>query len=171
MLHLKTPVSEHDHVVGPADAPVTLVEYGDYQCPDCGEAEPILREVRQRMGGRLRFVFRNFPLTDIHRHALDAAGTAEFAAESGKFWPMHDMLLQNQEALSRTDLAGYAQSLGLDPEGLRWALDDREKTEAFMAEKQDGVESGVQGTPTIFLNGVRYDGAFDAASIIRAASA
>ena len=171
MPHLQTPVGPQDHAVGPADAPVTLVEYGDFQCPDCGEAEPILREVRRRMGDRLRFAFREFPLTDLHAHALDAAVAAEFAAKHDRFWPLHDRMLANQEALTRADLRGYVQDLGLDPEALARAFDDHAAREAVLRIEADGERSGVEGTPTLFLNGARYDGEFDAASIIAAAGA
>ena len=171
MPHLRTPVGPNDHSDGPADAPVTLVEYGDFQCPTCGEAEPILREVRQRMGGRLRFVFREFPLTDIHPHALDAAIAAEFAAGHGQFWPLHDTLLDHQQALTRADLEGYVGELGLDPAALRRAFEDPASVDPIRKAEEDGVRSGVQGTPTLFLNGQRYEGDFDADSIIAAAGA
>lgn len=168
MPQLQTPVSEKDRTVGPADAPATLVEYGDYQCPTCGEAEPILQEVRRAMGDRLRFAFRDFPLTDIHSHALDAAVAAGFAAKHGQFWPMHDALLAHQRRLSRPDLEGYAQTLGLDGAALRKEFDDPTVAEAVMEEFRDGEASGVRGTPTLFVNGARYDGEFDASSIIAA---
>lgn len=171
MPSLQTPVGPSDHAAGPADAPVTLVEYGDFQCPDCGQAEPILQEVRRRMGDRLRFVFREFPLTDIHEHALDAAVAAEFAAKGGQFWPLHDRMLAHQRALGRDDLVGYAEALGLDGDALRQAFDDRSTQQAVIEVERDGEASGVQGTPTLFLNGARYDGDFDADSIIAAAGA
>ena len=158
-------MSEKDHAIGPADAPTTLLEYGDYQCPDCGEAEPILQEVRERMGDRLRFVFRNFPLIDLHENALAAAEAAEAADAQGKFWPMHDLLLANQESLTREDLEGYAQRLDLDTDAFRQALDGQTAKKAIMEEEAEGERSGVEGTPTIYINGVRYDGRFDAESI------
>lgn len=171
MPHLQTPVGPSDHSAGPADAPVTLVEYGDFQCPSCGVAEPVLQQVRRKLGDRLRFVFREFPLTDMHPHALDAAIAAEFAAEHGQFWPLHDRMLADQLALTRPDLEGYVRELGLDPAALRQRFDDRAAADAVMRIEEDGVRSGVQGTPTLFLNGRRYDGEFDAASIIAAAGA
>ncbi len=171
MPHLQTPVGPADHAAGPEDAPVTLVEYGDFQCPTCGQAETILQRVRHRLGNRLRFVFREFPLTDIHSHALDAAVAAEFAGEHGQFWPLHDRMLENQEALTRSDLEGYVRDLGLDPEALRKAFDDRGTVESIMKGEEDGERSGVEGTPTLFLNGVRYEGEFDAESIIAASGA
>src|SRR5512132_1246475 len=111
------PVSEQrDHIQGPADAPVTLLEYGDYECPYCGAAYPIIKEVQARMGDRLRFVFRNFPITTSHPHSEHAAEVAEAAATQGKFWEMHDHLYENQQRLTNPDLHGYAEVLGLDVE-------------------------------------------------------
>ena len=162
------PVTSADHTDGPADAPVTLVEYGDYQCPDCGAAEPILRTVRERMGDRLRFVFRNFPLMDIHPFALGAAVASEAAAAQDAFWPMHDLLLENQEALDKEDLIGYAGRLGLDVEKFREALDSRALEDRVRKEAKEGEKDGVSATPTLFLNGRPYDGPMDAAAIVRA---
>ena len=165
------PITEKDHTAGPADAPVTLVEYGDYQCPDCGAAEPILRTVRERMGDRMRFVFRNFPLMDIHPFALDAAVASEAAAAQNAFWPMHDLLLENQEALDKDDLVGYAGSLGLNVEKFREALDSRALQDEVRQEAEQGEKDGVSATPTLCLNGRPYDGPLDAAAIIGAAGA
>src|SRR6478609_11366611 len=112
---LTSPVTEgRDHIQGPADATVTLVEYGDYECPYCGEAFPIVKQIQERMGEQLRFVFRNFPISTAHPHAEHAAEAAEAAATQGKFWPMHDLLYENQQRLEDDDLAGYAEQLGLD---------------------------------------------------------
>ena len=165
------PIKDSDHADGPADAPVTLVEYGDYQCPDCGRAEPILREVRERMGDRLRFVFRNFPLMDIHPFALGAAVAGEVAAAQDAFWPMHDLLLQNQRALDRDDLVGYAGRLGLDVDEFREALDSRALQDKIRQQASEGEKDGVSATPTLFLNGQSYDGPMDADAIIAAAGA
>jgi protein-disulfide isomerase len=112
---LTLPVAEdRDHIQGPADAAVTLLEYGDYQCPYCGAAYPIVKDVQARMGERLRFVFRNFPITTSHPYAAEAAEAAEAAAAQGRFWQMHDLLYENQERLREQDLRGYAEQLGLD---------------------------------------------------------
>ena len=167
MNHLSIPVSAQDHSAGPANAPVTLVEYGDYQCPYCGEAYPVLKAVQQAMGNKLRFVFRNFPISEIHPHALHAAQFAEAAAAIGKFWAAHDMLYERQEALDDRDLVAYGSIIGLDAAKLREAFDGRfdEKIEAdFMG----GVHSGVNGTPSLFINGLRYDGERDVDSLVTA---
>jgi protein-disulfide isomerase len=167
MNHLSIPVSAQDHSAGPANAPVMLVEYGDYQCPYCGEAYPVLKAVQQALGNKLRFVFRNFPISEIHPHALHAAQFAEAAAAIGKFWVAHDMLYERQEALDDRDLVAYGSIIGLDAAKLREAFDGRfdEKIEAdFMG----GVHSGVNGTPSLFINGLRYDGERDVDSLVAA---
>jgi len=158
---LKPAVSPSDHRAGPDDAPVTLVEYGDYECPHCGRAYPIVKEAQRRMGGRLRFVFRNFPLGDMHPHAMQAAETAEAAAGQGKFWEMHDMLFTHQRALSDSDLLGYAKHLGLDTKRMQAELTDGRHADRVQNDFRSGVRSGVNGTPTFFINGVRYDEPWD----------
>jgi protein-disulfide isomerase len=164
---LVLPVSEdRDHIQGPPDAAVTLVEYGDYECPFCGAAYPIVKDVQARMGSRLTFVFRNFPITTSHPHAEQAAETAEAAAAQGKFWQMHDLLYENQRRLDDQDLRGYAQQLGLDLESF-----DRELTEHVHAARvredfMSGVRSGVNGTPTFYVNGTRYDDPYDAETLL-----
>jgi protein-disulfide isomerase len=167
MSRLAIPVGPQDHAQGAADAPVTLVEYGDYQCPYCGQAYPVLKQVQEAMGDRLRFVFRNFPITQSHAHALDAARLAEAAAQAGRFWEAHDLLYENQDALSRHDLLDYAGQLGLDSavvaEGFNGSHDER-----IEGDFEGGVRSGVNGTPTLFINGVRVDGPWDAESLILA---
>jgi protein-disulfide isomerase len=158
---LTLPVSDdRDHIQGPADAPVTFVEYGDYECPYCGAAYPIIKEVQSRMGDRLRFVFRNFPISTSHPHAEQAAEAAEAAASQGKFWEMHDLLYENQEQLDDADLHRYADQLGLDV-----AVFDEELAEHVHAERvredfMSGVRSGVNGTPTFYINGARHDGGY-----------
>src|SRR5690348_14925243 len=116
IVRLTPPVGQRDHQQGPETAPVTLVEYGDYECPYCGEAYPIVKEIQRRLGERLRFVFRNFPLTQAHPHAEHAAEAAEAASEQGKFWQMHDTLFEHQQALDDAHLAQYALALGLEKE-------------------------------------------------------
>ena len=155
---LAIPVGSADHSAGPENAPVTLVEYGDYECPDCGNSWPIIKELQKRMGDRLRFVFRNFPQYTVHRHASVAAQAAEAAAAQGKFWQMHDLLYQNQQSLENVDLDRYAIKLEL--EIYRFSTDI--STERFAKRVQDdyegGQRSGVKGTPTFFINGVKYTG-------------
>ncbi len=166
---LTMPVSEdRDHIQGPADAAVTLVQYGDYECPYCGEAYPIVKEVQARMGERLRFVFRNFPITTAHPHAERAAEAAEAAAAQGRFWEMHDLLYENQRRLRDEDLHAYAEQLGLDVE-----LFDKEMAEHVHAELvhedfMSGVRSGVNGTPTFYINGLRHDDSYDLETLLQA---
>jgi protein-disulfide isomerase len=155
---LSPPVSERDHTIGPATAPVTLVEYGDYECPHCGHAYPIVKNVQRKLGKRLRFVFRNFPLAEAHPHARHAAEAAEAAAEQGKFWEMHDALFENQLALEDDQLVATARRLGLDAERVAEALESGTYTQRVRDDFRSGVRSGVNGTPTFFVNGRRYDG-------------
>jgi protein-disulfide isomerase len=168
MTRLQPPVNARDHILGPNDAPVTLVEYGDYECPYCGMAYPIVEAVRERMGDDLRFVYRHFPLTQIHPHAQHAAEMAEAAGERGRFWEMHDTLFRNQHALEDEDLILYAARLGIPPE---WAVNAL-RTHAFAPRVREhfmsGVRSGVNGTPTFFINGVRHDGGWDERSLLAA---
>jgi protein-disulfide isomerase len=165
---LTLPVSERDHVQGPSDAPVTLVEYGDYECPFCGAAHPEVKALQSRLGERLRFVFRNFPLTRMHPHAQQAAETAEAAGAQGKFWEMHDVLFERQDALERADLLAYAQELGLDVERLAGSLDASEFRARVREDFLSGAHSGVNGTPTFFINSQRYNGFPDAEGLLAA---
>jgi protein-disulfide isomerase len=168
MAKLVPPVSSRDHSQGPADAPVTLVEYGDYECPYCGEAYSIVNALQERLGDQLRFVFRNFPLSQAHPHAEHAAIAAEAAADQSKFWEMHDMLYENQQALEDEDLLGYAQALGLDvPRFVRDISGDGPATRMH-EDFRSGVRSGVNGTPCFFINGVRHDGSYDLATLFAA---
>lgn len=162
------PVTESDHIRGPKTALVTLLEYGDYQCPFCGRAHPIVEALRESMGDRMRFVFRNFPLTQIHPHAQRAAESAEAAGAQGKFWEMHDTLYENQQALDDAHLLKYATALGLDPEAFLAALATGEFTPKVREDFLSGVRSGVNGTPTFFINEVRYDGPHDYAPMLEA---
>jgi protein-disulfide isomerase len=155
---LKVPVGDRDHILGPADAPLTLLEYGDFECPHCGRAHPIVASVLRHMGSNLRFVYRHFPLTQIHPHAEAAAEMAEIAGERGSFWAMHDVLFENQRALKVADLIGYAARLGIEPEFAASALASRRYAERVQTDFMSGVRSGVNGTPTFFINGIRYDG-------------
>jgi len=169
---LVLPVStDRDHIQGPADAPVTLVEYGDYECPYCGAAYPIVKDVQAQIGDRLRFVFRNFPITTSHPHAEQAAEAAEAAAAQGGFWPMHDLLYENQRRLQDDDLRGYAAQLGLDLDRFDRDLTGHVHASRVREDFMSGVRSGVNGTPTFYVNGVRHDGAYDAESLLAALTA
>jgi protein-disulfide isomerase len=159
---LTPPVTARDHAQGRADAPVTLVKYGDYECPHCGRAYPIVKEVQRRLGSKLRFIFRNFPLSESHPHAEHAAEAAEGAAAHGRFWEMHDMLYENQQALDDRHLVGYAKSVGLDAATFEQELRAHAHKARVREDFLSGVRSGVNGTPTFFINGVRYDDSWDA---------
>jgi protein-disulfide isomerase len=166
---LTMPVSEdRDHIQGPADAPVTLVQYGDYECPYCGAAYPIIKEVQARMGERLRFVFRNFPISTSHPHAEQAAEAAEAAASQGKFWPMHDILYENQKNLRDEGLRAYAEQLGLDIEVFDKELAEHVHAERVHEDFMSGVRSGVNGTPTFYINGARHDDSYDMQTLLAA---
>jgi protein-disulfide isomerase len=166
---LTMPVDEdRDHIQGPADAAVTLVQYGDYECPYCGEAYPILKEVQARMGERLRFVFRNFPITTSHPHAERAAEAAETAAAQGKFWQMHDVLYENQRRLRDEDLRTYAERLQLDVERFDKEMAEHVHAERIHEDFMSGVRSGVNGTPTFYINGVRHDDSYDPETLLDA---
>lgn len=165
---LSVPVGEGDHAQGAEDAAVTLVEYGDYECPHCGRAYPIVKKVQERLGDRLRFVFRNFPLTQAHPHALKAAEAAEAAADQGKFWEMHDALFENQTALDDDSLKSYAAEIGLDTDKFAEDLDTDKFEEKVREDFMNGIESGVNGTPTFFINDVRFDGSWDEESLLEA---
>lgn len=168
---LTVPVGANDHVQGPDGARVTLVEYGDYECPHCGRAYPIVKRVQEKMGDKLRFVFRNFPLTRAHPHALHAAEAAEVAAAQGKFWEMHDLLYENQNALDDESLIAYAAGIGLDAEKFREDLQNDTFEERVREDFMGGVESGVNGTPTFFINGVRFNQPWDEETLLKALEA
>ena len=165
---LTVPVSERDHSQGPVDAAVTLVEYGDYECPYCGAAYPIIKEVQDRMGDRLRFVFRDFPISTSHPHAEQAAEGAEAAGVQGAFWPMHDLLYENQQHLSDGDLRSYGRQLGLDTERFDRELADHVHAERVREDFMSGVRSGVNGTPTFYIDGVRHDDSYDLETLLAA---
>ncbi len=174
IVDLADPVDpDRDHIRGPEDAPVTLVEYGDFECPYCGQAEGVIRELLADFGD-VRYVWRHLPLNDVHPRAEVAAQSAEAAAEQGAFWEMHDLLLDHQDALSPPDLIGYATQIGLDVE--RFTADlDRHVGAGRIAEDVDSADlSGVSGTPTFFVNGRRHFGAYDIGTLsaaVRAARA
>jgi protein-disulfide isomerase len=143
-----------------------LVEYGDYECPICGAAYVTINEIQQTMGNRLQFVFRNFPLAQMHPHASDAAQAAEAAGAQGSFWEMHDMLFENQDELGREYIARYAESLGLDVTRLMDELISGTYAKRVREDFRSGVRSGVNATPTFFINSFRYDGPRDVESML-----
>jgi protein-disulfide isomerase len=166
---LTLPVSDdRDHVQGAPDAAVTLVEYGDYECPYCGAAYPIVKQVQEAMGNRLRFVFRNFPITTAHPHAEQAAEAAEAAAAQGRFWPMHDLLYENQQRLEAEDLLAYAGRLGLDAAQFKSEFEEHVHAPRVHEDFMSGVRSGVNGTPTFYVNGVRHDDSYDFETLLAA---
>ena len=155
MSRLTPPAGARDHAQGPADAPVTLVEYGDYECPHCGTVYPIVKALQHRFGHRLRFIFRNFPLSQVHLHAAHAAEAAEAAAHAGKFWEMHDAIFEHQDAMTDRDLAEYGAQAGLDRAVIADALAAHTYTARVREDFMSGVRSGVNGTPAFFINGQR----------------
>jgi protein-disulfide isomerase len=161
MANLKDSVTSEDHIQGSEDAAVTLVEYGDYQCSHCGIAYSVVKQVQDRYGDDLRFVFRNFPLAEIHPHAEAAAEAAEFAGANGSFWEMHDGIYENQQRLSTKLLLELTSGIGLSVDDLREALASHEFAPRVKKDFLGGVRSGVNGTPTFFINDVRHDGAYD----------
>lgn len=166
---LTLPVSEdRDHLQGSADASVTLVEYGDYECPYCGEAFPIVKAIQGSIGDELRFVFRNFPISTSHPHAEQAAEAAEAAAAQGRFWEMHDHLYENQHNLGDSDLHSYALAIGLDVDVFDKELAEHVHADRAHEDFMSGVRSGVNGTPTFFINGLRHDDSFDFATLLSA---
>lgn len=165
---LTLPISERDHTQGPTDAPVTLVEYGDYECPHCRRAHPIVQQIQRRMGADLRFVFRHFPLRESHPHAERAAEAAEAAGAQGKFWEMHERLFERQFALEDENLLEYATELGLDATRFGAELAAGRYQERVREDFRSGVSSGVNGTPTFFINGTRYDAEWDFAPLLDA---
>ena len=165
---LTHPVSARDHVEGPGDAPLTLVEYGDYQCPYCGAAYPVVKRLQKTLGKKLRFVFRNFPLTEAHPYALIAAEAAEAGGLQGKFWKMHDLLFEEQNLLKPEIIPLWAKRIGLDLEQFESDIKQGVVEKRIKEDRQSGIRSGVNGTPTFFINGKRYDGPHDYASLLAA---
>jgi protein-disulfide isomerase len=168
---LTIPVSDRDHVRGPATAPLTLVEYGDYVCPYCGAAHPEVKRVLKELEDDLRFAYRHFPVTSIHPFAFQAAEAAEAAAAQGRFWEMHDRLFENQDRLGLQGLVAYARALGLDLDAFVGELQHHVHAPRVREDFMSGVRSGVNGTPTFFINGVRHNGGWDADSLLVALDA
>jgi protein-disulfide isomerase len=168
MATLKTPVGTQDHIQGNAKAPCTLVEYGDYECPHCGAAYPLVKEIQEHFGKKLRFVFRNFPMTNLHANAQSAAEVAEFAATEGRFWEMHDLIFENQTRLGDYLYTELAKKLKIDPTALQDSLANETFTKRVRDDFSGGVRSGVNGTPTFFINDRRHDGPIDFDHIVQA---
>jgi protein-disulfide isomerase len=164
---LSMPVGERDHVRGPATAPITLVEYGDFECPFCEMAYPSIKEIQRRLGDRLRFVFRHFPRPE-HPHARQAAEAAEAAAAQGMFWEMHDLLFEHQRALDDSHLVEYAAWLGLDADRFERELAENTYHDRVQEDVLSGIHSGVHGTPTFFINGLRHDGRWELEPLLEA---
>ena len=165
---LAIPVSNRDHVKGSLAAPVVLVEYGDYECPDCLNAWPVVTELKKRFGDRLGFVFRHFPQSTIHPSAAEAARVAEAAGEQGKYWPMHDQLFRHQKELADMDFTHLALGLGLEVYRFQSNLERESHLRKIQDDLAGGQRSGVKGTPTFFINGCRYRGAVDLPSLGKA---
>jgi protein-disulfide isomerase len=159
--------SDRDHIQGSSTAPVTLVEYGDYECPYCGQAYPAIKEVQKRLGNKLQFVFRNFPLTEMHPHAQHAAEAAEAAGAQNGFWEMHDYLYEHQQALEDKYLKKYADNLGLNLAKFNIDMSSHVHAGRIREDFLSGVRSGVNGTPTFYINEIRYDGSFDLESLLK----
>ncbi|MBC7808791.1 MAG: DsbA family protein [Akkermansiaceae bacterium] len=158
-----------DHIQGNVDAPVTLVEYGDYECPHCAKAQPVVAAMREAMGDRLRVVFRSFPLGEIHKHAQHASEVVAAAGEQGKFWEMHDAVFTHQrEGLSDEKLLTIAEGIGADRAKIADALDAGTFTDRVKQDFLSGVRSGVNGTPTFFINGTRHDDSWDEETLLEA---
>jgi protein-disulfide isomerase len=168
---LTVPVGERDHLRGSPTASVTLVEYGDYECPYCGTAHPIVNEVQRVMGDDLLFAFRHFPLTQVHPHAGIAAEAAEAAGAQGRFWEMHDLLFEHQDRLTPPDLLRYAGALGLDLDRFAAELESHVHAPRVREDFLSGIRSGVNGTPTFFINDVRYNGSFELPALLGAVRA
>lgn len=156
---LTQPVGEGDHVLGSGDAPVTLLEYGDYECPFCRDAHFAVKRLRKAAARKVLYVYRHFPLTEMHPNAFMAAEAAEAAGMQGKFWEMHELLFENQDQLDADAVIEWAQLLGLDLEAFQDAIESGETAARIKEDRSSGIRSGVNGTPTFFVNGVRYNGA------------
>jgi protein-disulfide isomerase len=158
---LRPPVSEADHIQGNMDAPIELLQYGDYQCPYCWKAYPIVKRLQSQLGEHVKFVFRNFPLTKIHPHAKIAAIASEAAALQGKYWEMHDLLYEKHKQLDRDAILSYAKELGLDQALFEPDLEKPELADIVETHFLSGLRSGVNATPTFFINGEKYSESWD----------
>jgi len=160
-MKLQPRVNKTDHLHGNLDAPIELVEYGDYQCPHCGRAYPIVKSIQRKLGNKLKFIFRNFPLAEMHPDATRAAVAAEIAASQGKFWEMHDIIFEHQEDLDEESLISYAAELELDMQKFNSGFQKPEFMEKVENDFESGVRSGVNGTPSFFINGEKYNDSWE----------
>jgi len=160
-MSLRPTVSERDHIQGNKEAVIELVEYGDYQCPHCGRAYPIVKRMQEELGDQLRFVFRNFPLANIHPEATMAAVATEAAALQNKYWEMHDIIFENQDQLAKDFLLDYAKAIDLNIKKFEKDLEDTALTEKVRADFESGIRSGVNATPTFFINGEKYNNGWE----------
>jgi len=166
---LTPPVSStRDHVLGPPNAPIVMVEYGDFECPFCAQAEPVLKALRRSLQTVILFAFRHFPMAEAHPHDLHAAEAAEAAGAQGKFWQMHDYLFAHQDALEDSDLVEYAAAVGCDVDRFIREMAENRYLPRVREDFLSGVRSGVNGNPTLFINGMRYDGPRDLDSLLAA---
>jgi protein-disulfide isomerase len=168
MSTLTPPVNDQDHMQGSPDAPIVLVEFGDFECPHCKAAYPVVKTIQAELGDQLCFVFRNFPLVEIHPHALLAAEASEAAGAQGRFWQMHDMLFENAPDLTFEDILTYAEDIGLNLPQFIQDLRSERYLPQVEEDIESGMHSGVQGTPTFFINGVRHEGGYDLESLLGA---
>jgi protein-disulfide isomerase len=166
-----TGILPDDHVSGRLDAPVTLLEYGDYECPHCGQAYPIVKELQRTVGDDLCYIFRHFPMRIMHPHAEDAAETAEATRSPEQFWEMHDLLFKNQDHLDELNLLRFGALVGLDPDELARDLGTHRCYPRVQRDFISGMRSGVNGTPTFFINGVRHNGDYQLAALLHAIAA
>ena len=160
-MSLKPPVSDKDHIQGEANAIIEFVEYGDYQCPYCGMAYPVIKNIQKKFGKDLKFVFRNFPLSKIHPHAKLAAIAAEASDKQERFWEMHDIIFENQKNLSNSFLIAYANEVGLDIFQFKTDMNDETLIKKIESDFESGLRSGVNGTPSFFVNGEKYNEYWD----------
>jgi protein-disulfide isomerase len=168
MTQLILPISIHDHIKGPRNAPVTLVEYADYECPYCGQAYWFIKDLEQSLGDLLCLVFRNFPLTTVHPHAEHAAEAAEASGAQGKFWEMRDCLFEHQQALHDRDLVEYTGDIGIDVPLFIREMTAHRYADQVREDFLSGVRSGMNGAPTFFINGARYQGSLNLRSLLAA---
>jgi protein-disulfide isomerase len=171
MSTLKPPVSAEDHILGSINAPVILTEYGDFDCPHCAIAHVFIKKLVQKFKDQLAFVFRHFPLSKVHENASIAALSSEAAANQGKFWEMHDMMLENQSKLSTSYLLRIAERLGLEMKSFKRDTHDEKLAAKVEAQFESGIRSGVNGTPSLYINGAKYNGAYDLDSLSSAIEA
>lgn len=160
-----------DHAQGSSEAPVTIIEYGDFECPYCGRTYPLLKRLREELGDQIRLIYRHFPLNSVHPHASVAAQAAEAAGAQGKFWEMHSMLFENQDALESFDFDQYALRIGLEVYRFRADLSSERFSRRVQRDYESGTQVGVRKTPTLFVNGAKYDGALEYPPLLEAVRA